>query len=594
MESNVQNKAKQWQIILFPFNNAATNIYLTLMSFVSYYAGYYLSGNFLIGFASAAVSAAITVTISTIITTMRIFDGITDPICGAIMDKTNTKFGKFRVFMVIGNLLLAISCILMFFVIRPIQSSVFRWIAFIVTYVIYVIGYTCQCACTKAGQTCLTSDAKQRSQFVIWNMVGMVMSIVMINLLGNGLLPILLKSDEGTLGVLYNPKFYDILVPIAIVLSAIYTLLSVLAIWEKDKPQYWGIDASQGKTKFKDYVKVVKDNKPIRWLVVSSGCNKLASTIATSNVVAALIYHVMMGNYNALYIPLYALSFIFMGIFFLLGSKTAARKGQKRAIVQYTLIAFIFYIGLTIMLLIWNPNNANTHLSLITGGAISINVFTVIWIILYGCGYGAYNCCSEMCIPMIADCSDYETYRSGQYVPGILGTIFSLIDKVVSSLSTTFLSLFTVLLIPGLNGAQPTPNMDLTAIIKSNYQGVRISALICFCFLPMISWLITLSCMKKYSLSGEKLREVQAVNSVRKAAISLGMPKEEAMETWKTIDQVPKKYIPEEPKISQNKFFDKVDEVYERIWEKEKNINEESINAIDIPSKYIENGENRL
>lgn len=142
MEINVQNKAKQWQIILFPFNNAATNIYLTLMSFVSYYAGYYLSGNFLIGFASAAVSAAITVTISTIITTMRIFDGITDPICGAIMDKTNTKFGKFRVFMVIGNLLLAISCILMFFVIRPIQSSVFRWIAFIVTYVIYVIGYT--------------------------------------------------------------------------------------------------------------------------------------------------------------------------------------------------------------------------------------------------------------------------------------------------------------------------------------------------------------------------------------------------------------------------------------------------------------------
>ena len=169
-----------------------------------------------------------------------------------------------------------------------------------------------------------------------------------------------------------------------------------------------------------------------------------------------------------------------------------------------------------------------------------------------------------------------------------------MIDKVVSSLSTTFLSLFTVLLIPGLNGAQPTPNMDLTAIIKSNYQGVRISALICFCFLPMISWLITLSCMKKYSLSGEKLREVQVVNSVRKAAISLGMPKEEAMETWKTIDQVPKKYIPEEPKISQNKFFDKVDEVYERIWEKEKNINEESINAIDIPSKYIENGENRL
>ena len=43
-----QNRAKQWQIVLFPFNNAATNCYLTLMTFITYYAGFYLSGNFLI------------------------------------------------------------------------------------------------------------------------------------------------------------------------------------------------------------------------------------------------------------------------------------------------------------------------------------------------------------------------------------------------------------------------------------------------------------------------------------------------------------------------------------------------------------------
>ena len=30
-----------------------------------------------------------------------------------------------------------------------------------------------------------------------------------------------------------------------------------------------------------------------------------------------------------------------------------------------------------------------------------------------------------MPIPMVADCSDYETYRSGNYVPGIIGTLFS-------------------------------------------------------------------------------------------------------------------------------------------------------------------------
>ena len=38
---------------------------------------------------------------------------------------------------------------------------------------------------------------------------------------------------------------------------------------------------------------------------------------------------------------------------------------------------------------------------------------------------------------MVADCSDYETYRSGNYIPGIMGTLFSLVDKLVSSLSAT-------------------------------------------------------------------------------------------------------------------------------------------------------------
>ena len=38
-------------------------------------------------------------------------------------------------------------------------------------------------------------------------------------------------------------------------------------------------------------------------------------------------------------------------------------------------------------------------------------------------------------IPMIADCTDYEMYRSGRFVPGMMGTMFSFIDKIISSFS---------------------------------------------------------------------------------------------------------------------------------------------------------------
>ena len=37
-------------------------------------------------------------------TAMRIFDGITDPVIGSIIDRTETRFGKFRPFLVIGSL----------------------------------------------------------------------------------------------------------------------------------------------------------------------------------------------------------------------------------------------------------------------------------------------------------------------------------------------------------------------------------------------------------------------------------------------------------------------------------------------------------
>ena len=34
---------------------------------------------------------------------------------------------------------------------------------------------------------------------------------------------------------------------------------------------------------------------------------------------------------------------------------------------------------------------------------------------------------------MTADCADYEVYRTGKYVPGMMGTLFSLVDKLISS-----------------------------------------------------------------------------------------------------------------------------------------------------------------
>ncbi len=45
---------------------------------------------------------------------MRVFDGITDPLIGYVLDRTNTKFGRFRPFMGLGSLIMCV-CILSIF-----------------------------------------------------------------------------------------------------------------------------------------------------------------------------------------------------------------------------------------------------------------------------------------------------------------------------------------------------------------------------------------------------------------------------------------------------------------------------------------------
>ncbi len=603
------NRAKGWQIALFPFNNAATNVYFAFYNYFTYFAFMYLTGSVATSIAGTVISAGLALLVSNFnmifAPLMRVFDGITDPILGGLMDRTKTKIGKFRPYMIIGNVLLAFSLLFMMVFFRniPDELAALRWVVYIASYVIYVLGYTCQCAVTKAGQTCLTNDPKQRSQFVIWNMIGQIGSIVLVNVMAGGVLTVEALCAKGTIttqnefgvvvdvlkGAAYGINFYNIMVPFVIIVSAIYTIMAIAAIWEKDRPKFWGV--SEKPAKMKDYADIIKNNKEIRWLVLSSGLNKLASTVATSGAVACLIYGCLMNDYNGLYIPFYALCFVFMGIFFLWGSKTAGAKGQKRGVAQFTIFAFLFYIGVLVLLCLYNHENPATYLSLFSmegGFHLTINFYTVLFIIFYGCGYGAFNCCDQLTIPMVADCTDYETYRSGNYVPGIMGTIFSLVDKLISSLQTLLLTLFIVTINPNVTGlpGEATPYAE----------GMQLSAIICFCLLPMAAWLITSFCMTRYGLSGKRLQEIQAVNAVRKAAVQGGMSMEQAMATWKTIDQVPAIFVYNKPpkidKITGEIIEEKeniLDKIYNKVFTKRENVTSAppSSNAIDIPEEYL-------
>ena len=502
MQENKMNRAKFYQLALFPMNNGATNVYFVLI--LSYVATFGENILGLVGFASIMV------------TMMRLFDAVTDPIIGALMDKTNTKFGKFRPFMVIGNVIMAVSVIVLY-IFTPMIPETMKWAryaAFTGLYAVWVIGYTFQTSVTRAAQPVLTDDPNQRPLFTIFNTVGSLAGMGVMQFIG----PIL--AGDGFFGD-YNATWFAMMTPIGIVMSILLTILAIIGIWEKDNEKYFGLGGKQEKVKISEYIQIVKTNKPLQRLMIAGGGCKLALAIATNVTVLCMLYGCMMGNYDGLYLPMMVLGYAFSAPFFALTVRTSQKHGQKRSLMTYVSVALVCYIGVLALLLLWQPGNPALNLSFMTDGKLTINLYTIAFLLLFGIGYGAYYSTADMPIPMVADCADYETYRSGKFIPGIMGTLFSLVDKLVSSLSSTVVALAVGFI--GYKGlpTKATPYMD----------GMNWVVIALFCLVPMAAWAATLLAMRGYELDGRKVKIVQKVNAARKEAIANGMSMAEAMAT---------------------------------------------------------------
>ena len=437
--------------------------------------------------------------------------------------------------MMIGSAIMALSVIAMYILLPLIPAALMpvRYIAFTAVYFLWVIGYTFQTSCTRAGQTVLTNDPHQRPLFTIFNTVGSMLGMGVMQ----ALIP-MLKNQFNVYDAAGNlitsgyarPELYRMIAPIGIVLSVLLTILAIIGIAEKDRPEFYGIGGDKAEpVRMSEYLEIIRNNKPMQRLMVAGAGCKLALAIATNTTVLLALYGIMMGNYDSLYLPMMVLGYVFAVPFFLLSVRTSQKLGQKASLVRYVTVALVCYVGVLALLLVAQPGTAMA-LSFPFNGGGSINLYTMAFILFFGIGYGAYYATADMPIPMVADCSDYETYRSGKYIPGIMGTLFSLVDKLVSSLAQTLVAVI-FLVCAGLR--------ELPTDATPYSGGIKLAIIVMFCVIPMVAWAATLLAMKGYALTGEKMKEIQAVNTARKAAIAEGMTMDEAIVKYQTMADIP-------------------------------------------------------
>lgn len=428
------NRAKTWQIALFACNNTATNLYAFLMNYVAYYATGYLGLSVML--------------ISNLLVMMRIWDGVTDPIIGMLLDKTNTRIGKNRPFIISGQLILITTAILIYECIVKAPSA-WHLPLFVLIYALYIIGYTCQCVVTKSAQTCITRDPKQRPTFSIFDSIyTSVMYAVMSVLVSK-----FWKPRYGG----FNQAFFSHFLLIIVVVSAILSTLALIGLWKKDVPENFGLGTAAmlaQKVSLRDYVEILKDNRPIRMLVFAGASDKLATMITTNATVCVIVYGIICGNYE-LYGTLTVLVMVPSIIVMALGMKLiAGRMGQKQALCVGSIGAIAFATAGALLLIFGDPTTISFK---------NWNLISVLFLVLAIGQRGFSQMSNSIVVPMTADCADYEVYRSGRYVPGLMGTLFSFVDKLVSSFSAAIVGFFCA----AIGFTKELPNTDSGTLVHT-------------------------------------------------------------------------------------------------------------------------------
>lgn len=461
-----------WRIGGFALNNTATNLYLFMMNYVAYY---------LTGFVGVAV-----VTASSFAMMMRIWDGVTDPFIGYVVDKTNGKFGKNRPFMIIGNVILAVMSFILFHVTHLLPENVaVRYAFFIICAAIYYIGYTFQCVVTKSAQTCLTNDPKQRPLFSVFDAVYNTILFTVMAIFGANL-----GAKYGTyedLGV-----FHELWL-LVVITSAIFTLIAVISIAPKDRTEFFGT-GEVVRVRLRDYWDTIKNNRAIQMLIVSASTDKLATSAKTSTVTVVL-FAVLAGNIKlqGSLTGLVSIPTVFLCIFAI--STLATKLGMRKAMLIGSIGGIVANALLALLWMFGDPTTMSN-----AEGGLNWGFFTIAYVLLSIAFGGFQGISGNIVIPMTADCADYEVYRTKRYVPGMMGTLFSFVDKVISSFAPMIAGLMFAAI--GFKDKMPdvgTPYSDelkYVAIFLS--YGIVIIGLIC-----------NLVALKFYPLTKEKMAEIQ-------------------------------------------------------------------------------------
>jgi melibiose permease/lactose/raffinose/galactose permease len=355
--------------------------------------GYSLVSGFLITYIQFGIQltvAQFTVISLTIGVLGRVWDGVNDPLMGAIIEGTHFKWGKFKPWILIGALLYA-SFTLLMFNIRP-EGWAFV-IFIIVAYLLWETSFTMNDIGYYSLLPSLTSDKSRRNT--------LMMLTVFFSGVGGALLQgMVALFSPGNILIAYT--MFSI---IAAVLIISLQILTAFGVKENPRPE----EEKQQKVSFKDMVNIIKRNDQLLWMSLAMLFYNLSSGML--GAFSYNIYYLEIGyDGNMLFLLLaFGASSMIPQVLF----STLAKKFTRRQLQAFTTVmvlsgqVLLFSLG-------WFP-------------FLPLNVFTLG---LSGMLIISGQAIFYMTIMInITNCVEYNEYKFGKRSEAVVSTMRPLIVK---------------------------------------------------------------------------------------------------------------------------------------------------------------------
>lgn len=181
--------------------NKDTNVKVPLLSKVAYGMGdvgcnfsWMFVGNFLMIFYTDVFGISMSA-VAALMLFSRFWDAVNDPIIGALSDKTHSRWGRYRPWLLIAAPLTSLILILSFWA-HPEWSTTAKIVYMAVTYCILVLGYTC--VNIPYGTLCgaMTQNIEERAKINTFRSVSAMIAIGIINIITVSLIAAFGKGND--------------------------------------------------------------------------------------------------------------------------------------------------------------------------------------------------------------------------------------------------------------------------------------------------------------------------------------------------------------------------------------------------------------